>query len=154
AGAAGAQQKPERQLHVLVITESKGFRHGCVTRQVTLARDVDPKNPPKIDGLEVKVVKNKDGKETVQVAYHGRVPSGKPFELRSADGKVVATVKPAVVEETFFELAARSRAFDVVCSQDSRKEIVAENLKHFDAVFFYTTGTLPMSDTQKSDLLN
>jgi len=66
---------------------------------------------------------------------------------------VIATVKPAVVEEFFFNLAEKTGQFDVICSQDSRKEIVGENLKNFDAVFFYTTGSLPLSDTQKSDLL-
>ena len=33
-------------------------------------------------------------------------------------------------------------------------EITPENLKHFDAVFFYTTGELPLSDTQKDGLLS
>src|SRR5262249_50684261 len=42
---------------------------------------------------------------------------------------------------------------DVVCSQDSRSEITAENLAKFDAVFFYTTGELPLSAEQKRDLL-
>jgi type 1 glutamine amidotransferase len=151
-GAAAAQDKAGPKKHLLVITESKGFRHGCVARRVDLAKDVDLKAPPKIDGLEIRVSKNKDGVEKAEAFYHGRVPSGKPFELR-ADGKVVAVVKPAVVEEFFFDLADRTGQFDVVCSQDSRKEIVAENLKHFDAVFFYTTGSLPLSDTQKADLL-
>src|SRR5262249_40571207 len=48
---------------------------------------------------------------------------------------------------------ARTGQFEVVCSQDSRKDITAENLAKFDAVFFYTTGELPLSDTQKADLL-
>jgi type 1 glutamine amidotransferase len=56
-------------------------------------------------------------------------------------------------EKILTELAEKSGDFDVVCSQDSRKEITAENLKNFDAVFFYTTGELPLSDVQKSDLL-
>jgi type 1 glutamine amidotransferase len=157
AGAGGAQADKGPKKKLLVITESKGFRHGCVTRTVTVAKGLDPKDLPKVDGLEVRVSKVKDKagveKEKVELFFHGRVPGGKPFELRSADGKVVATVKPAVVEDTFFELAEKTGLFDVVCSQDSRREIVAENLKQFDAVFFYTTGPLPLSDTQKADLL-
>jgi type 1 glutamine amidotransferase len=61
---------------------------------------------------------------------------------------------PALVEKVFQELADKTGLFEVVCSQDSRKDITAENLKNFDAVWFYTTGSLPLSDTQKADLLN
>jgi type 1 glutamine amidotransferase len=61
--------------------------------------------------------------------------------------------KPCLVEEILAKIGKDSGAFDVVCSQDSRKEITAENLKNFDAVFFYTTGELPLSETQKADLL-
>src|SRR5207245_10386218 len=46
-----------------------------------------------------------------------------------------------------------ANGFDAVCTQDSRKAITAENLKDFDAVFFYTSGSLPLSDTQKADLI-
>lgn len=59
----------------------------------------------------------------------------------------------ALAERVFHDLAKKSCAFEVVCSQDSRKDITAENLKNFDAVFFYTSGTLPLSDVQKADLL-
>ncbi len=90
-----ADGKGEAKKRLLVITESKGFRHGCVTR--------------------------------------------KGDEL-------------SLVEKTLTELGAKN-GFDVVCSQDSRSVITAENLKNFDAVFFYTTGELPLSDTQKADLL-
>jgi type 1 glutamine amidotransferase len=58
----------------------------------------------------------------------------------------------ALAEKTFQDLAARA-GFEVVLSQDSRKDITAENLKNFDAVWFYTTGELPLSETQKADLL-
>ncbi|MFO0928168.1 MAG: ThuA domain-containing protein [Gemmataceae bacterium] len=61
--------------------------------------------------------------------------------------------RPALVEKVLTELAEKSGDFDVVCSQDSRKDITAENLSQFDAVFFYTSGNLPLSDTQKADLL-
>src|SRR5262249_32133148 len=43
--------------------------------------------------------------------------------------------------------------FSVVASQNAREEITGENLKNFDAVFFFTTGELPLSDVQKSDFL-
>jgi type 1 glutamine amidotransferase len=57
-----------------------------------------------------------------------------------------------LVEKTLTEMGQKHN-FEVVCSQDSRKAITAENLKDFDAVFFYTTGELPLSDTQKADLI-
>jgi type 1 glutamine amidotransferase len=58
-----------------------------------------------------------------------------------------------LVEKTLIDIGNRSGDFEAVCSQDSRKEITAENLKNFDAVFFYTTGSLPLSAVQKADLL-
>jgi type 1 glutamine amidotransferase len=93
--AGAAERKAEGKKRLLVITESRGFRHGCVTR--------------------------------------------KGDEL-------------SLVEKVLTELGGKN-GFDVVCSQDSRSMITAENLKDFDAVFFYTTGELPLSDTQKADLL-
>lgn len=95
AAPAMTAPAPTAKKRLLVITESKGFRHGCVTR--------------------------------------------KGDEL-------------SLVEKTLTELGEKN-GFDVVCSQDSRSAITAENLKTFDAVFFYTTGELPLSDTQKADLL-
>jgi uncharacterized protein len=58
-----------------------------------------------------------------------------------------------LVEKTFVELAAKNKFFEVDYTQDSRSVINDENLKKYDAVFFYTTGELPLSDAQKSDLL-
>ena len=58
-----------------------------------------------------------------------------------------------LVERTFVELAEKNRFFEVDYTQDARSVINAENLKKYDAVFFYTTGELPLSDVQKSDLL-
>ena len=101
AGLSGSDlaggEKPAAKKRLLVITESKGFRHDCVNRK------------------------------------------GQPLSL---------------VEKTFIELGEKSKMFEAVCSQDSRKDITAENLKNFDAVWFYTTGELPISDVQKADLLN
>ena len=59
----------------------------------------------------------------------------------------------SVVEETLTKLGKDTGDFDVVVSQNAREAITAENLKNFDAVFFYTTLDLGLSDTQKADLL-
>lgn len=153
SGTAAAQQKvADKPKRLLVISESQGFRHGCVTRKVALTAEVDPKNPPKVEGLEIRVGKpGKDGKVKVEGLYHDRLGAA-PIEVKDG-GKVLAKVTPCVVEVTFHELA-KKHGFEVVCSQNSRKELTAENLRAFDAVFFYTTGTLPISDTQKADLLS
>lgn len=95
AVCVGAEEKSKKRL--LVITESKGFVHGCVNRK------------------------------------------GEPL---------------CVVEKALIDIGEKSGAFEAVCSQDSRKEITAENLAKFDAVFFFTTGELPLSDTQKADFLS
>jgi len=58
-----------------------------------------------------------------------------------------------LVERTFIDLAKKHPFFEVEYTQDSRATITGDNLKKFDAVFFYTTGELPLSDAQKSDLL-
>jgi type 1 glutamine amidotransferase len=60
----------------------------------------------------------------------------------------------ALVEKTLIDIGNNSGDFEAVCSQNSRQDITAENLKNFDAVFFYTTGPLPLSDTQKADLIS
>jgi uncharacterized protein len=58
-----------------------------------------------------------------------------------------------LVEKTFVELAKKYPFFEVDFTQDSRTFINDQNLKKYDAVFFYTTGELPLTDAQKSDLL-
>src|SRR5215218_8985208 len=102
AGLFAAEPKksadPAKKKRVLFITESKGFRHGVVTR-------------PKDDSL-------------------------------------------ALAEKVLTEIGQKSGDFEAVCSQDSRKMITKENLDGFDAVFFYTTGSLPLSATQKADFLD
>ena len=60
----------------------------------------------------------------------------------------------ALAEKVMTEIGEKSGDFEAVCSQDSRKMITKENLETFDAVFFYTTGSLPLSPTQKADLLD
>lgn len=152
AGAAPAlAQNSAPRKHLLLITESRGFRHSVVTRQVKLAPGLDPKALPKIAGLDFQ--RDKQGKLR-GATYSGRLdPLKGPAELKDDAGKVVATVRPALVETTFATLGKKSGLFDVVCSQDARAELTGDNLKKFDAVWFYTTGELPISDGQKSDLL-
>lgn len=70
---------------------------------------------------------------------------------------VVKRPKPdelCLVEQILTEIGKNSGDFEAACSQDAHKEITAENLKQFDAVFFYTTGELDLSETQKTDLLD
>jgi hypothetical protein len=59
-----------------------------------------------------------------------------------------------LVEKTLIDMGNTSGAFEAVCSQESRKMITKENLANYDAVFFYTTGSLPLSATQKADLIS
>lgn len=96
----------------------------------------------------------------VQTSFAG--DSGKPKKLLAiteSKGFVHSVVKRpkadelSLVEKVLTQLGKDSGKFEVTCSQDSRKEITKENLAKYDAVFFYTTGELPLSDTQKADLL-
>src|SRR6516165_9762835 len=48
--------------------------------------------------------------------------------------------KLCLVEQILTEIGEKAGDFEVTCSQDARKEITAENLKNYGAVFFYTTG--------------
>lgn len=62
---------------------------------------------------------------------------------------------PLALSETILtQIGDKSGDFEVVCSQDSRTMITKEKLADFDAVFFYTTGSLPLSSAQKADLLD
>ncbi len=60
----------------------------------------------------------------------------------------------ALSEQVMVELGVKSGAFEVTCSQDAAKDITADNLKQYDAVFFYTTGELPLDAAQKQALLD
>jgi hypothetical protein len=146
AALAGEPAGGKKKL--LLITESRGFRHGVVTRKASVGADVDPKALGDVKGLEVQ--RDKNGK--VNVLYTGRIDTPAGTEIK-AGGKVIGKAEPALVEVIFMELAKKTGQFDVVCSQDSRAELTGENLKKFDAVWFYTTGELPLSEGQKSDLL-
>ena len=50
-------------------------------------------------------------------------------------------------------LGSNSGAFEVTATEDI-SEFSAENLERYAAVMFYTSGELPMSDAQKTALLN
>lgn len=60
---------------------------------------------------------------------------------------------------TLGKLGRESGLFDVTLRTDvglvTQKPLQrnAKNLSYFDAVFFYTTGELPMDESQKADLL-
>jgi uncharacterized protein len=148
ASPSTAREKPkEPKKRLLLITESKGFVHEVVARQaVIFTEDNDISRFPKMDGLEVSLTKDKK----IRIVYNGRLD--KLLELRDKD-ELLAVVKPCLVERRFMDLAKKNGFFDVDCSQNSRAEITGENLKKYDGVFFYTTGELPLSDAQKSDLL-
>jgi type 1 glutamine amidotransferase len=47
------------------------------------------------------------------------------------------------------EIGNKSGAFDTTASQDV-SVFTTDNLKHYDAIMFYTTGELPMTDAEKS----
>lgn len=51
------------------------------------------------------------------------------------------------------EIGETSGAFDTTVTDDLTP-FTAENLKHYDAVMFYTTGELPMSDEQKKAFID
>src|SRR4051812_44308797 len=58
-----------------------------------------------------------------------------------------------LVEKVLTELGDKTADWKAVASQDPKKEITAETLKTFAAVFFYPAGPLPLSPQQKDDLL-
>jgi uncharacterized protein (TIGR03437 family) len=53
----------------------------------------------------------------------------------------------------FQQLAQRSGAFEVDHTEDVSL-LTAANLRNYDAVYFFTSGELPLSDQQKADLLD
>ncbi len=56
-------------------------------------------------------------------------------------------------QQSLLDIAARSNGrLEVVPSEDLSL-LSADNLKSFDAVFFFTSGELPITDQQKADLL-
>lgn len=57
-----------------------------------------------------------------------------------------------VSEEVVRDLGRSSGAFEATITQDCGL-LTAENLRNYDVVFFYTTGELPMDESQKRALL-
>ncbi len=57
----------------------------------------------------------------------------------------------SIVEKALVDLGRTSGAFEVVPTRDAAA-FEAQNLAKFDAVFFYTTGDLPLSDLQRAAL--
>src|SRR3954462_6382450 len=55
--------------------------------------------------------------------------------------------------DVFRELAQESGVLEIVHTEDVSL-LTAENLSNFDAVYFFTSGELPLSDQQKADLLD
>ena len=53
----------------------------------------------------------------------------------------------------FRELAKESGVLEIVNTEDVSL-LTAENLRNYDAVYFFTSGELPLSDQQKADLLD
>lgn len=58
-----------------------------------------------------------------------------------------------VSEQVMKEIGERSGAFQATVTQDCSM-LSRDNLKQFDAVIFYTTGELPISDEQKAAFLD
>src|ERR1041385_5436980 len=57
-----------------------------------------------------------------------------------------------ISQQVLQDTASRTGLLEVVPTEDLTL-ISADNLRAFDAVFFFTSGDLPLSDQQKSDLL-
>ena len=55
-------------------------------------------------------------------------------------------------QEAMRAVAARSGSLEIVATEDL-SQITAEGLRDFDALFFFTSGELALSDSQKRDLL-
>jgi len=55
--------------------------------------------------------------------------------------------------QVFQDLATQSGLFEVVNTEDVSL-LNADYLRNFDAVYFFTSGELPLSDQQKADLLD
>ena len=52
----------------------------------------------------------------------------------------------APAERALTELGISSNLFRVDCTQDCAKDFKKEKLQHYDIVFFYTTGKLPIAE--------
>jgi type 1 glutamine amidotransferase len=147
-GARADEGKVKANKRLLVITESRGFVHGVVNRPGDYRGQFRPDKLSAVALNGKEIAPNDDLRLTVKDGKATAVLNGKPIDFKS-----YSVTTPCLVEQTFLDLGSR-HGIDVVCSQDSRSEITAENLAKFDAVFFYTTGELPLSAEQKRDLLD
>lgn len=57
------------------------------------------------------------------------------------------TLSPAEIAMT--QLGQQTGLFKVDCTQEADKDFTKENLKNYDLVFFYTTGSLPIKEEDK-----
>ncbi len=95
------------------------------------------------------------------VAFGFPFRPGRSLAKASRKGKLLyltlaAGYKHEVVpfsSEIVKQIGDRSGAFEATVAEDVTP-ITAENLKNYDAVMFYTTGELPMTDDQKRAFIN
>ncbi len=83
---------------------------------------------------------------------HAQKPAkGRLLYLTLSAGFKHASVAPsrAIVKE----IGEKSDAFETTVAEDV-SPFTAENLKNYDAVMFYTTGELPMTDEQKAAFID
>jgi type 1 glutamine amidotransferase len=80
---------------------------------------------------------------------HAQAPAKKILYLTHSAGFKHAVLP--VSEQVLPELGTKAGWFTVDVTQDCSK-LNAADLKQYDAVVFYTTGELPISDQQKADL--
>lgn len=90
------------KVKILFVTESKGFKHGSVNRDV--------KDGPKKELAPSEVAMTQLGQQTGLFAVH--------------------------------------------CTQDTKADFTKENLKKYDIVMFYTTGELPIADSDRDYFMN
>ena len=84
----------------------------------------------------------------------------RPAGLRAASHRVLYLTQSAAFEHSVLphsegvltRIGAESDRFDVTVSHDA-STLTATSLSQYDAIIFYTTGELPMSDAQKAALL-
>lgn len=62
--------------------------------------------------------------------------------------------KLAVAEVAMIQLGQSTELFTVDCTQDAAADFTRENLKNYDIVMFYTTGALPIGDSDMDYFLN
>ena len=60
----------------------------------------------------------------------------------------------AVSEIAMIQLGETTGLFKVDCTQDAASDVTKENLQNYDIVMFYTTGDLPISDSDREYFLN